>query len=180
MCYDKATIELRKQVFRMARWIIIAVALLAGCSLEEPSGGPGASIEGQVARVVQVIDGDTIDVDIAGEEFRVRYVGVNTPERDQLCYAEAVRANRTLVDNQIITLVTDTSDTDQYGRLLRYVYVGETLINEALIRDGWAEVVRYPPDTRYYDRFRDLEDQAVQAGRGCHPTGIYDDGSATR
>lgn len=164
----------------MARWIIVAVALLAGCSLEEPSGDPGSSVDGEVARVVQVIDGDTIDVDIAGEEFRVRYIGVNTPERDQICYAEAVRANRALVDNQVVTLVTDTSDTDQFGRLLRYIYVGETLVNEALIRDGWAEVVRYPPDTRYYDRLRDLEQQAAQAGRGCHPTGIYDDGSSTR
>jgi endonuclease YncB( thermonuclease family) len=84
MCYDKATIELRKQVVRMARWIMVAVALLAGCSLEEPSGDPGSSIDGEIARVVQVIDGDTIDVDIAGEEFRVRYVGVNTPERDDV------------------------------------------------------------------------------------------------
>ena len=164
----------------MARWIMIAVALLAGCTLEEPSGDPSASVDGELARVVQVIDGDTIDVDIAGEEFRVRYVGVNTPERDQVCYAEAVRANRALVEDQTVTLVVDTNDTDQYGRLLRYIYIGETLVNETLILDGWAEVVRFPPDTRFYDRFRELEDQAAQAGRGCHPTGIYDDGSSTR
>lgn len=164
----------------MARWVLFAVVLLAGCSLEEPSGDRGVSVDGQLARVIKVIDGDTVDVDIAGEEFRVRYVGINTPERDQVCYAEAVRANRALVDNQIVTLVTDTSDTDQYGRLLRYLYIGDKFVNELLIRDGWAEVVRYPPDTGYYDRFRDLEIQAAQAGRGCHQTGIYDDGSYTR
>ena len=74
----------------------------------------------------------------------------------------------------MITLVTDTSDTDQYGRLLRYIYVGDTLINEALIRDGWAEVVRFPPDTRYYDRFRDLEQQGFSSDLDSgeqHPDG---------
>lgn len=159
------------------------VFILAGCSLDVSPNGLGDSagdVEGEIARVVQVIDGDTIDVQIGGEQFRVRYIGVNTPERDEVCYAEAVRANRSLVEDQSVTLVDDVSDTDQYGRLLRYVYIDGTFVNERLVEDGWAEVVRYPPDTRFYDRFREIEGQAARAGRGCHPTGIFNDGSVTR
>lgn len=164
----------------MVRLGLLLCLLLAGCELDITLDSGGESINGETARVVRVIDGDTIDVEINGEEFRVRYIGVNTPERDEVCYAEAVRANRDLVQNTTVTLVKDTSDTDQYGRLLRYIYRGTSMVNEALVRDGWAEVVRYPPDTGYYDRFRDLENEAARAGRGCHPTGIFNDGSMTR
>jgi endonuclease YncB( thermonuclease family) len=129
---------------------------------------------------VRIIDGDTIDVDLDGEEFRVRYIGVNTPERDEICYAEATGANRALVGDKTVTMVADTSDTDQFGRLLRYIYVGSVFVNETLVRDGWGEVVSYPPDTRHYDRLREFESEAARAGRGCHPTGIYNDGSLTR
>lgn len=164
----------------MVRLGLLLCLLLAGCELDITLDSGGESINGETARVVRVIDGDTIDVEINGEEFRVRYIGVNTPERDEVCYAEAVRANRDLFQNTTVTLVKDTSDTDQYGRLLRYIYRGTSMVNEALVRDGWAEVVRYPPDTGYYDRFRDLENEAARAGRGCHPTGIFNDGSMTR
>lgn len=168
----------------MTRWGLIGLTfLLAGCSLDVPienPGGSGGDVEGQSARVVSVIDGDTIDVQLDGEEFRVRYIGVNTPERDEVCYSEAVRANRLLVDGKTVTLVTDVSDTDQYGRLLRYVYVGELSVNERMVEEGWAEVVRYAPDTLYYDHFRELEGKAARAGLGCHPTGVFDDGSVTR
>ncbi|MBK8134987.1 MAG: thermonuclease family protein [Anaerolineae bacterium] len=168
----------------MTRWGLIGlIFLLAGCSLDVPIEDPGSSgsgVEGESARVVTVIDGDTIDVELDGEEFRVRYIGVNTPERDEVCYSEAVRANRLLVDDKTVTLVSDVSDTDQYGRLLRYVYVGELSINERMVEEGWAEVVRYAPDTLYYDHFRELEGKAARAGRGCHPTGVFDDGSVTR
>ncbi len=169
------------------RWassvMMIGILLLAGCSMGGElvsSGGGGAPPGGETARVVQVIDGDTIDVEMNGQQVRVRYVGVNTPERDQACYSEARAANSDLVRGQTVTLVRDTSDTDQYGRLLRYIYVGDTFVNEQLVRDGWAEVVVYQPDSQYADAFRALEQQAARAGLGCHPTGIFDDGSYTR
>jgi len=53
-------------------------------------------------------------------------------------------------------------------------------VNEQLVRDGWAESVEYPPDTARAADFRALEQEAAGANRGCHPTGIFDDGSATR
>lgn len=155
--------------------------MLAGCSPEDAPNVPGnAPSGGEQAQVVRVIDGDTIDVMLNGQEQRVRYVGMNTPERDEPCYSEARQANAALVQGQTVTLVRDTSETDRYGRLLRYVYVGNTFVNEQLVRDGWAEVVVYPPDDAQADAFRALEQAAAQAGRGCHPTGIFNDGSYTR
>jgi endonuclease YncB( thermonuclease family) len=143
-----------------------------------PDGGSGPT--GEQGVVVNVIDGDTIDVRLSSGEARVRYVGVNTPERDEPCYSEARRANADLVQGQTVTLVRDTSDTDRFGRLLRYVYVGEVLVNARLIEQGFAEVVSYPPDTARFNEFRQLEDQARAARRGCHPTGIFDDNTYER
>ena len=142
---------------------------------------PGsAAPAGESARVTSVIDGDTIDVRIGEIGYRVRYIGVNTPERDETCYSEASDANAALVSGQTLTLVKDTSETDQFGRLLRFVYVGSTFVNASLVRDGWAESVEYPPDTARASEFRGLEADAAAANRGCHPTGIFNDGSTTR
>lgn len=162
------------------------MVLLAACNLgdvEISSGGAGSTQAprgGELAEVVRIIDGDTIDVRLNGTVERVRYVGVNTPERDEACYSEATEANRRLVEGQMVRLARDVSDRDRFDRLLRYVYVGETFVNRELIVQGYAEVVRYDPDSAYWEEFRDLEQAAARAGRGCHPTGIFDDGSYTR
>lgn len=152
--------------------------MLAACDDIMDSGGSRTSAE--TGRVVRVIDGDTIDVMLHGEEVRVRYVGMNTPERDEPCYADAVAANKALVEGKTVTLVKDTSDTDRYDRLLRYIYVGSTFVNRELVIQGYAEAVLYQPDDQYFDDFSSLERQAARANRGCHPTGIFDDGSDTR
>ena len=143
---------------------------------DAPIGVPG----GEQAQVVNVIDGDTIDVQLNGQTVRIRYIGVNTPERDEVCYGDATRANADLVSGKTVTLIKDQSETDRFGRLLRYIYVGNVFVNEQLVEQGYAEVVSYPPDTAQYDYFRRLEDAARSANRGCHPTGIFDDGSFTR
>ncbi len=183
------------KTYQSVRYTIALLVLLltiGGCSLVlegSMSGGEGgaasASVnpppDGDRARVIYVIDGDTIEVEVNGARRRVRYVGVNTPESDQVCYREATNANRALVEGQTVVLVRDQSDTDRFDRLLRYVYLLDgTFVNERLVRDGWAEAVEYRPDTRHTARFRDIEVEAARARRGCHPTGIFDDGTLTR
>jgi endonuclease YncB( thermonuclease family) len=169
--------------------LLVCLCAAAGCgnlelidnnSNNNNSGGNIDIVDGEQGRVVQVIDGDTIDVELEGETYRVRYVGVNTPERDETCYAEAVKANRRLVQGKTVTLVMDTSETDRYDRLLRYIYVSNTFVNRELVVQGYAESVLYEPDRQHFNEFRDLEDDAARAGRGCHPTGIFNDGSDTR
>lgn len=157
--------------------LVVLVLVLTGCDvlLELPTDTPGAEIEGTRAEVVNVIDGDTIDVRIDGERYRVRYIGVNTPERDDPCYADATNANAELVEGRTVTLVKDVSETDRYDRLLRYIYVDGVFVNEVLVREGWAERVYYPPDTAYADYFQRLENEARDDGLGCHPSGVFDD-----
>ena len=172
--------------------IILAIILLliAACTEEDGSTGNGSSDNSggeAAARVTHIRDGDTIEVDIDGKEYAVRYIGINTPEiahnddeTDQPCGADSTAANRALVEGQIVRLEKDVSETDQYGRLLRYVYVGDVFVNEQLVREGWAESAKYNPDTREFDNFRSLEQAAANAGIGCHPTGIFDDGNYER
>ncbi|MDX2162307.1 MAG: thermonuclease family protein [bacterium] len=166
---------------------VLAAAVIA-CNVEytPPTVSDGGSSGGappgvtETGRVIDVIDGDTIDVEIDGRVERVRYVGVNTPERDETCYREARAANQALVSGQIVSLVRDESDTDRYDRLLRYVYVGGTFVNAELVRGGWAEAVLYRPDDREWANFAAVERDAAAAGRGCHPTGIFNDGNDER
>jgi micrococcal nuclease len=122
--------------------------------------------------VVRVVDGDSIIVRLDGREHRVRYIGVNTPEsvdprREVQCYGrEAAARNRALVDGKTVWLERDVSDTDQYDRLLRYVYADGLFVNAELIREGYARLVTYPPDVKHTDRLRALEREARAANRG--------------
>jgi len=122
------------------------------------------------ATVTRVVDGDTIVVNIAGSEYRVRYIGVDTPESTtkQECYGrEATYFNRRLVNGQTVRLERDVSETDRFGRLLRYVYLpnGE-MVNEVLVREGYALVRSFPPDVKYQERLRAAEREARLARRG--------------
>ena len=130
----------------------------------------------ETAQVVGIVDGDTIDVLLNGERIRVRYIGINTPERSEACYAEATAANRRWVEGRQVELRRDASDTDRYGRLLRYIYADGVFVNRQLVADGYAEAVLYQPDDAHYSQFRALEAAAAAANRGCHPSGIFDDG----
>ncbi len=120
--------------------------------------------------VVSVIDGDTIEI---GNGKRVRYLGVDTPEtvhpkKKVQCYGrEASQKNKSLVEGKTVYLEKDISNTDKYNRLLRYVYLPNEknnneviMVNELLIEAGYAQVVTYPPDVKYKDRFLKLQRQA--------------------
>lgn len=157
--------------------IVLLASLLVACDVALVDSG---TCTGECGVVTNVVDGDTIDVEIDGVEYRVRYVGINTPERDEVCYSDATAANAALVDGQTVRLVADTSDTDRYGRLLRYVYVGDVFVNRRLVAEGYAEAVLYEPDDQYYSDFRRFEVDAARNGEGCHPTGIFDDNNAER
>ena len=99
------------------------------------------ALAGEDATVLRVVDGDTIDIEINGERQRVRYIGMNTPERGEPCFDEATQANVDLALGKAVHLVSDVSETDRYGRLLRYVYVGDVFVNLELVAQGYAEAV---------------------------------------
>jgi len=126
----------------------------------------GCSSPPDVARVIEVIDGDTIIIEGG---YRVRYIGIDTPEIHPAIEAygmEALAANRRLVEGKEVRLERDISETDRYGRLLRYVYVDDIFVNAELVRLGLAEAKAYPPDVRHQDYLEELEAEAREAGRG--------------
>ncbi len=118
------------------------------------------------AAVTRVIDGDTITVEGG---YRVRYIGIDAPEVYpglEEYGTEAWQANRQLVEGREVRLEKDVSETDKYGRLLRYVYVGDIFVNAEMVRLGLAEAKAYPPDTKYQDFLERLESEAKEKGRG--------------
>ncbi|MFQ5735295.1 MAG: thermonuclease family protein [Thermodesulfobacteriota bacterium] len=117
------------------------------------------------ARVTRVVDGDTVV--IAGGE-RVRYVGIDTPERGQPFFREAKRRNASLVRARTVRLeICDAEPRDRYGRLLAFVYAGGVFVNRALVSEGLARRLIIPPCGLPVSReFQDLERGARQRGRG--------------
>ena len=116
--------------------------------------------------VTRVIDGDTI---VIQGGYRVRYIGIDTPEihpETEAFGIKAWQANRQLVEGKQVRLERDVSETDKYGRLLRYVYVDDTMVNAELVRQGLARVKAYPPDTKYQGYLEELEAEAKSEGRG--------------
>ncbi|MGQ9556206.1 MAG: thermonuclease family protein [Anaerolineae bacterium] len=149
-----------------------------------PAPEPTATLALVAAQVVEVVDGDTIKVSIGGVIYTVRYIGMDTPETKhpnkpiEWMGPEAASANEALVGGQTVYLEKDVSETDQYGRLLRYVWLTDgRMVNEELVRQGYAQVSTYPPDVRYVDRFLRAQREAREAGRGLwepEPTAIVE------
>lgn len=126
--------------------------------------------EPPLVKVIKVIDGDTIIIE-GGQ--KVRYIGINAPENTSKveCFGqESTLKNKELVENQQVRLEKDVSESDRYGRLLRFVYVGDTLVNETLVKEGFAQVSTFPPDTRFQENFRLAQIKATDQKRGLWAT----------
>lgn len=114
-------------------------------------------------KVSRIVDGDTIDIS-TGQ--RLRYIGIDTPESGDCFGSESTKKNKELVLDREVSLEKDISETDKYGRLLRYVWIDDKMINEELVRTGYAKVSTYPPDVEYTDRFVQAEREARENKRG--------------
>jgi len=139
---------------RVALSIIIALCVMLGFCLSgafgfiagrvtracpsEPSAT--ASCPMVKAKVVVVIDGDTIEIE-GGE--RVRYIGIDAPETNECYGPEATQANRELVEGKEVILIRDVENRGKYGRLLRYVIADGRFVNAELVRLGYAEPRSY-------------------------------------
>lgn len=138
-------------------------------SIASPSAALEAKHGGIFTTVVSVVDGDTIKIE--GGEV-VRYIGINTPEtvapnRPVECMGrEASARNKELVQGKTVELEKDVSQRDRYGRLLRFVWVGDSMINEQLVREGFAQVSTYPPDVKYQSLFVEAQRLAIEEKKG--------------
>jgi micrococcal nuclease len=167
---------------------LVAMATTIGCTssfganrtslLPTPPVGPSLHIVAtpqgplEEVTVLRAIDGDTIEVQLEGRRARVRYIGINTPEsvapdRPIECFGkEAAARNRELVEGQRVRLEKDVSETDRFGRLLRYVWIQGELINARLVAEGYAQVSTFPPDVRYAEQLQSLQSEARASQRG--------------
>lgn len=181
----------------LVAWLL-AGALAGGIGAPPPSGSatapasPAAGTTGlaptgstQTAIVERVVDGDTIIVALAGDRQRVRAIGIDTPELtddDPLVRAMAEAAAdelARLVDGREVVLERDVSETDRFGRLLRYVWVDGgagslDFVNLRLVADGYARVVTFPPDVARLDSLLAAQDAAREAGLGLWAPGPGD------
>ncbi len=121
-------------------------------------------------RVIEVIDGDTFKT--AGGET-VRLLGINATEISEPGADIAKDALILLAFNKDVYLKRDVSDKDDYGRILRYVYVGDKFINAELVIMGYVETRFYPPDTLYRKELEELEQIACRNRRGLWSFAVF-------
>ena len=152
--------------------ILLLVALATACSsrpADRTATAPGE------ARVVRVIDGDTVSVRLGGADEQVRLIGIDTPESVDPrapveCFGTeaSARTAALLPPGTEVRLVRDVEARDRYGRLLAYLYRADddTFVNLALAEEGYASVLTYPPNVAHTAEFVAAVAAARQAGRG--------------
>ena len=115
--------------------------------------------------VVRVVDGDTIIVNIDGEETKVRFIGVDTAEsvhpddsKNNENGKEASQWTSDLLTGQQVYLEYDIDKTDDYGRTLAYVYLSDgRMVQEELLKAGMAELMTIQPNSKYADKFYEIK-----------------------
>ncbi|MBA7552384.1 hypothetical protein ES705_44945 [subsurface metagenome] len=137
-------------------WLLIFLLILVTCT--------------KTNKVTEVIDGDTFRTQ-NGETIRL--LGINTPEMGNPGADIAKDFLLLLILNKSVRLEKDITDKDDYGRLLRYVYVNGNFINAELVRMGYAETRFYAPDTLYRKELEGLEKIAVRNRRGLWSFSVF-------
>ncbi len=129
-----------------------------------------AEARGVYALVTKVYDGDTLTIIYtgkAGGKDKVRLIGVDCPELKQAPWGKRARDfTRKMVLGKIVRLETDVRVRDRYGRLLAYVWIGDKMLNEELLREGLAVLLTIPPDVRYVERFKRTQEEARKKKKG--------------
>ena len=163
--------------------LLLGALLLLGCG-----GLPGAAPQpaepglpvpqgAQQATVVRVVDGDTVVLrgrgvgPLPAEPTRVRVLLVDTPEvhEEQECFGEqaAERAAELLPDGSTVRVQGDRDEEDRFGRTLLHVWNGDGVnVGEALVREGFAQVLQLDPNRRYLEEFEQAEREARDERRG--------------
>jgi len=168
--------------------IFLAVFLLSGCDYKSADNPIDLQklIEQQkiipvqpkkeLYKVVKVVDGDTMDVDMKGKTERLRLIGMDTPETSDprkvvQCFArEASTKAKEILEGKMVSLEADSTqgERDKYGRLLRYVYLEDgTFYNKQMISDGYAHEYTYQSNPyKYQEEFKQAEKEARENERG--------------
>lgn len=157
--YDSAT-----------KTVLIGENMTALQTMPQPAPAPQqpATLSAQTQyKVLRVIDGDTIEIDMNGKAEKVRLIGVNTPESVHPDESKNVPFGKVASDftkaaleGKNIVLEYDVTPRDKYGRILAYVWIDGKMFNKILLENGMAEVKTYPPDVKYVEDFTRLQETA--------------------
>lgn len=164
--------------------LAVVGALAGACSDDRGAPGTPAAPGDASGRgvVVRVVDGDTLVVTLDGREHKVRLIGIDTPETKKpdtpvQCYGPEAsqRLSQLLPVGTAVRLERDKELNDQYGRILAYVFPdgAATSVNETLLAEGDARILRIAPNTAYATTFADVAAKAERDRRGlwgaCQP-----------
>ncbi|MGH7477399.1 MAG: thermonuclease family protein [Longimicrobiales bacterium] len=156
------------------RFALLAMLLPAALGAQQDAGVvQSASLVEAACIVERVVDGDTFR---CADGERVRLLLIDAPESQQEDYG--LRAKLALEElvavGDTVRLEPDVEPRDRYGRLLAYVWADTLLVNEELLRRGYAVVAVYPPNVRRVERFRAAAAEARQRERGLWATPAFD------
>ncbi len=166
--------------------MLILLALLISCGTSSQKSAP---VENTLpCKVVRVVDGDTFHCILSnGEQVKVRLIGVDTPEskanekarRDAEKSGKSVEeivkmgklsaefTKKLLPKGEVVYLEFDVQKTDKYGRLLAYVWLSDgRMLNEVIIKEGYAQVYTIPPNVKYQDRLLAAQRYARENRKG--------------
>jgi micrococcal nuclease len=145
------------------RCAVLTLALAAtplGCAAQQQESRVG---QGCVVRTVA--DGDSFR---CADGRRVRLIGIDSPESQQQPYGDQARQAllEFLTAGAAVRLESDVAPTDRYGRNLAYVWIGPILVNETMVRNGWAVLYTVPPNVKYAERLSKAQNEARTHGAG--------------
>ncbi len=149
--------------------VVVIVFLISGCELAGNVVSEQRLLES--AKVLEVIDGDTLKVEIGGTEEIIRLLHINTPEKGEKCYEEARQRLSGLVKNKTIWLERDMQGTDKYDRKLYYIFFNyntnsenyDDFVNLILVEEGLASLLIVEPNMKYKPIF----EKAIKEAEGC-------------
>lgn len=129
----------------------------------------------ETAKVLRVIDGDTIEVQLNNKKETVRLIGIDAPEtvdprKTVECFGkEASDKTKEILNGKTVRLETDTTqgETDKYGRLLRYIFLDRINFNELMISEGFAHEYTYQNNPyKYMEEFKEVQKKAQEENKG--------------
>lgn len=149
--------------------IVLSLALLG------PPAQAGSALP--EARIVEVNDGDTVVIRMDGRTYRTRLIGIDAPEMGQKTWGKKAKKHlRELIKGSdgMVRVETDVTKYDKYDRLLAYLWLDDkTLINELMLRDGFAVLFTIQPNSKHVDRLKKAQYAARENRSGIWgPNGL--------
>ena len=159
-------------------FVSLSLVFFTGCNKKNPAG---------FVEVKKIVDGDTYHIIYDGREESVRLIGIDTPEsrRNAKAKKDASRsgddldkivemgksatefAKSIVKPGDQLRIELDVQERDKYGRLLVYLYFPDgRMLNEILVKEGYASPLTYPPNVKYQTRFSDAYTYARENYKG--------------